>query len=116
MGKKHKDPKTKKRSYGGKKLPIVESPSGEFYLADTEYDNLGHGSFEGQRTGKLEGPSQRAIKGRGKGAKNVRVYNEGGDPIFLQDTSPIKQKYSGQSRMGSAIKRWLSLDKFKWEN
>lgn len=111
MGKKHKDPKTKKISYGGKKLPIVESPSGEFYLADREYDNLGHGSFQGQETGKLEGPSRRAIKGRGKGAKNVRVYNKGGDAIFLQDTSPAKQKYSSQSGMESAVKRWQSPHK-----
>ena len=72
MGKKHKKPKIKMRSYGGsEELPIVKSKQGlfkkpEFHLADQKYDNLGHGGFEGQYTGKLEGPSQRAIKGKGK--------------------------------------------------
>ena len=105
------------RSYGGgKELPIVKEKQGlfkkpEFYLADQKYDNLGHGDFEGQYTGKLEGSSQRAIKGKGKKAKNVRVYSEGGDPIFLQDTSPMKQKYSSQSGMESAVKRWQSPHK-----
>jgi len=117
MAKKTKKPKIKMRSYGGgKELPIVKDKQGlfkkpEFYLADQKYDNLGHGSFEGQTTGKLKGSSQRAIKGKGKKAKNVRVENEGGDPIFLQDTSPIKQKYSSQSGMESAVKRWQSPNK-----
>lgn len=117
MGKKHRKPKTKMKSYGGgKELPIVKDKQGlfkkpEFYLADQKYDNLGHGTFEGQYTGKLEGPSQRAIRGKGKKAKNVRVHNEGGDPIFLQDTSPMKQKYSSQSGMESAVKRWKSPNK-----
>jgi hypothetical protein len=117
MGKKNRKPKIKMRSYGeGKELPIVKSKQGlfkkpEFYLADQKYDNLGHGDFEGQYTGKLEGPSQRAIKGKGKKAKNVRVHSEGGDPIFLQDTSPMKQKYSSQSGMESAVKRWQSPHK-----
>jgi len=114
MGKKHRKPKTKMKSYGGgEELPIVKDKQGlfkkpEFYLADQKYDNLGHGTFEGQYTGKLEGPSQRAIKGKGKKAKNVRVNSEGGDPIFLQDTSPMEQKYSSQSGMDSAVKRWKS--------
>ena len=118
MGKKHRKPKTKMRSYGGEELPIVKTKEGlfkkpEFYLADEKFDNLGHGDFVGQDTGKLEGPSKRAIKGKGKGAKNVRVYSEGGDgdPIFLQDTSPMKQKYSSQSGMQSAVKRWESPHK-----
>lgn len=120
MGKKHRKPKTKMRSYGGEELPIVKTKEGlfkkpEFYLADEKFDSLGHGDFVGQDTGKLEGPSQRAIKGKGKNAKNVRVYSEfgDGDPIFLQDTSPIKQKYSSKSAMNKAVKKWLSLDKFK---
>ena len=107
------------KSYGGgEELPIVKSKQGlfkkpEFYLADQKYDSLGHGDFVGQNTGKLEGPSQRAIKGKGKKAKNVRVYSEfgKGDPIFLQDTSPMKQKYSSQSGMESAVKRWQSPHK-----
>ena len=117
MGKKHRKPKVKMMSYGGgEELPIVKSKQGlfkkpEFYLADQKYDNLGHGNFVGQDTGKLEGPSQRAIKGKGKKAKNVRVHSEGGDPIFLQDTSPIQQKYSSQSGMESAVKRWKSPHK-----
>jgi hypothetical protein len=118
MGKKHRKPKVKMRSYGGEELPIVKTKEGlfkkpEFYLADEKFDSLGHGDFVGQDTGKLEGPSKRAIKGKGKKAKNVRVYSEGGDgdPIFLQDTSPIKQKYSSQSGMESAVKRWQSPNK-----
>ena len=88
-----KKPKIKMRSYAeGEELPVVKSKQGlfkkpEFYLADQKYDNLGHGDFQGQYTGKLEGPSQRAIKGKGKKVGNVRVMSKGGDPIFLQDTS-----------------------------
>ncbi len=117
MGKKHRKPKVKMMSYGGgEELPIVKSKQGlfkkpEFYLADQKYDSLGHGDFVGQNTGKLEGPSQRAIKGKGKKAKNVRVHSQGGDPIFLQDTSPMEQKYSSQSGMESAVKRWQSPHK-----
>ena len=118
MGKKYRKPKGKMRSYGGKELPIVKTKEGlfkkpEFYLADEKFDSLGHGDFVGQDTGKLEGPSQRAIKGKGKKAKNVRVYSKfgEGDPIFLQDTSPMEQKYSSQSGMESAVKRWQSPHK-----
>lgn len=107
---KRKKPKVKMRSYGdGEKVPVVKS-GGDFYLADQKYDNLGHGEFSGQTTGKLEGPSKRAIKGKGKKSANVRVTNEGGDPIFLKDTSPMKMKndYSSMKSMGQAIAKWTS--------
>jgi hypothetical protein len=88
---KNRKPKVKFRSYGsGEKLPIVKS-EGNFYLADQSYENIGHGDFIGQNTTKLEGPSKRAIKGKGKKSKNVRVYNDKGDPIFLEDTSSMKR-------------------------
>jgi hypothetical protein len=115
---KRQAPKVKMRSYGdGEKLPIVKS-GGDFYLADQKYDNLGHGEFEGQMTGKLQGPSKRAIKGKGKKSANVRVgYGEDrasddGDPIFLQDTSPIniKNDYSSMRSMGQAVAKWTSPD------
>jgi len=107
-----KKPKVKMRSYGsGEKLPVVKS-GGDFFLADQKYDNLGHGKFEGQTTGKLEGPSKRAIKGKGKKSGNVRVSSklEGGDPIFLEDTSPMKMKndYSSMKSMGQAVAKWTS--------
>ena len=107
---KRKKPKVKMRSYGdGEKVPVVKS-GGDFYLADQKYDNLGHGEFSGQTTGKLEGPSKRAIKGKGKKSANVRVTNEGGDPIFLKDTSPMKMKndYSSMKSMGQAVAKWTS--------
>ena len=70
-----KKPKIKMRSYGGgEKIPVVKS-GGDFYLADKKYDNLGHGEFSGQTTGKLEGPSKRAIKGKGKKSANVRAVS-----------------------------------------
>tara|TARA_X000001382_G_scaffold7008_1_gene5411 strand:- start:4734 stop:5525 length:792 start_codon:yes stop_codon:yes gene_type:complete len=88
---KNRKPKVKFRSYGsGEKLPIVKS-DGNFYLADQSYENIGHGDFIGQNTTKLEGPSKRAIRGKGKKSKNVRVYNDKGDPIFLEDTSSMKR-------------------------
>ena len=105
-----KKPKVKMRSYGGgEKIPVVKS-GGDFYLADQKYDNLGHGEFSGQTTGKLEGPSKRAIKGKGKKSANVRVTNEKGDPIFLQDTSSMKIKndYSSMKSMGQAVAKWTS--------
>ena len=81
-----KKPKFKMRNYGGEDLPVIKQ-GGEFYLADEKYDNVGHGKFFGDEVSKLEGPNKRALKGKGKKAKNVRVMSEGGDPIFLQDTS-----------------------------
>lgn len=107
-----KKPKVKMRSYGsGEKLPVVKSGK-DFYLADEKFDSKGHGKFVGQTTGKLEGPSKRAIKGKGKKSGNVRVSSklEGGDPIFLEDTSPMKMKndYSSMKSMGQAVARWTS--------
>ena len=81
-----KKPKFKMRNYGGEDLPVIKS-GGEFYLADEKYDNVGHGKFFGDEVSKLEGPNKRALKGKGKKVGNVRVMSEGGDPIFLQDTS-----------------------------
>ena len=107
-----KKPKVKMRSYGsGEKLPVVKSGK-DFYLADEKFDSKGHGKFVGQTTGKLEGPSKRAIKGKGKKSGNVRVSSklEVGDPIFLEDTSPMKMKndYSSMKSMGQAVARWTS--------
>ena len=116
---KRQAPKVKMRSYGdGEKLPIVKS-GGDFYLADQKYDNLGHGEFEGQMTGKLQGPSKRAIKGKGKKSANVRVghgenrASDDGNVIFLEDTSPIKIKndYSSMRSMGQAVAKWTSPHK-----
>jgi len=113
---KRQTPKVKMRSYGGgEKLPIVKSGD-DFFLADQKYDNLGHGKFEGQMTGKLQGPSKRAIKGKGKKSANVRVghgsnrASDDGDPIFLEDTSSMKMKndYSSMKSMGQAVARWTS--------
>ena len=109
---KKQTPKVKMRSYGsGEKLPVVKSGK-DFYLADEKFDSKGHGKFVGQTTGKLEGPSKRAIKGKGKKSGNVRVSSklEGGDPIFLEDTSPMKMKndYSSMKSMGQAVARWTS--------
>ena len=81
-----KKPKFKMRNYGGEDLPVIKQ-GGEFYLADEKYDNVGHGKFFGDEVSKLEGPNKRALKGKGKKVGNVRVMSEGGDPIFLQDTS-----------------------------
>jgi len=111
----NKKPKVKMRSYGGgEKLPVVKSGK-DFYLADQKFDSKGHGEFVGQTTGKLEGPSKRAIKGKGKKSANVRVSSrlEGGDPIFLEDTSPMKMKndYSSMKSMGQAVARWTSPNK-----
>ena len=106
-------PKVKMRSYGGgEKLPVVKTGD-DFFLADQKYDNLGHGEFVGQTTGKLEGPSKRAIKGKGKKSGNVRVadkQDEVGNEIFLKDTSPMKMKndYSSMESMGQAIASWTS--------
>ena len=108
--------KVKMRSYGGgEKLPIVKTGK-DFYLADQKYDNLGVGEFSGQKTGKLEGPSKRAIKGKGKKSGNVRVadkQDEVGNEIFLKDTSPMKMKndYSSMKSMGQAVARWTSPNK-----
>ena len=116
---KRQTPKVKMRSYGGgEKLPIVKTGK-DFYLADQKYDNLGHGEFEGQMTGKLQGPSKRAIKGKGKKSANVRVghgsnrASDDGDPIFLEDTSSMKMKndYSSMKSMGQAVARWTSPHK-----
>ncbi len=81
------------------------------FFSQGNYQSRENTLIIGQYTGKLEGPSQRAIKGKGKKAKNVRVHSQGGDPIFLQDTSPMEQKYSSQSGMESAVKRWQSPHK-----
>lgn len=116
---KRQTPKVKMRSYGGgEKLPIVKTGD-DFFLADQKYDNLGHGEFEGQTTGKLQGPSKRAIKGKGKKSANVRVghgsnrASDDGDPIFLEDTSPVNMKndYSSMKSMGQAVARWTSPNK-----
>lgn len=110
---KKQTPKVKMRSYGGgEKLPIVKTGK-DFYLADQKYDNLGVGEFSGQKTGKLEGPSKRAIKGKGKKSGNVRVadkQDEVGNEIFLKDTSPMKMEndYSSMKSMGQAVARWTS--------
>tara|TARA_R110000803_G_scaffold37040_3_gene79771 strand:+ start:11447 stop:12163 length:717 start_codon:yes stop_codon:yes gene_type:complete len=107
-----KKPKVKMRSYGGgEKLPVVKS-GGNFYLSGGDYDSKGHGKFIGETTSKLEGPSKRAIKGKGKKSANVRVSSrlEGGDPIFLEDTSPMKMKndYSSMKSMGQSVAQWTS--------
>ena len=116
---KRQTPKVKMRSYGGgEKLPIVQTGK-DFYLADQKYDNLGHGEFEGQMTGKLQGPSKRAIKGKGKKSANVRVghgsnrASDDGDAVFLEDTSTKKMKndYSSMKSMGQAIASWTSPNK-----
>ncbi len=113
---KKQTPKVKMRSYGGgEKLPIVKTGK-DFYLADQKYDNLGVGEFSGQKTGKLEGPSKRAIKGKGKKSGNVRVadkQDEVGNEIFLKDTSLMKMKndYSSMKSMGQAIAKWTSPNK-----
>lgn len=111
---KKQTPKVKMRSYGGgEKLPIVKTGK-DFYLADQKYDNLGVGEFSGQKTGKLEGPSKRAIKGKGKKSGNVRVadkQDEVGNEIFLKDTSPMKNDYSSMKSMGQAVARWTSPNK-----
>lgn len=113
---KRQTPKVKMRSYGGgEKLPIVKSGK-DFYLSGGDYDSKGHGKFIGEATGRLEGPSRRAIKGKGKKSANVRVghgsnrASDGGDPIFLEDTSPVKMKndYSSMKSMGQAVARWTS--------
>ena len=117
---KKQTPKVKMRSYGGgEKLPIVKTGK-DFYLADQKYDNLGVGEFSGQKTGKLEGPSKRAIKGKGKKSGNVRVadkQDEVGNEIFLKDTSPMKIKndYSSMKSMGQAVARWTSPNKLTGE-
>jgi len=113
---KKQTPKVKMRSYGGgEKLPIVKTGK-DFYLADQKYDNLGVGEFSGQKTGKLEGPSKRAIKGKGKKSANVRVadkQDEVGNEIFLKDTSPMNMKndYSSMKSMGQAVAKWTSPNK-----
>ena len=112
---KRQTPKVKMRSYGGgEKLPIVKTGD-DFYLSSGDYDNKGHGKFVGETTSKLEGPSKRAIKGKGKKSANVRVASslEDGDAIFLEDTSPMKMKndYSSMKSMGQAIASWTSPNK-----
>ena len=109
-----KKPKVKMRSYGsGEKLPVVKSGK-DFYLADEKFDSKGHGKFVGQTTGKLEGPSKRAIKGKGK--KSANVLSVTGDVANVMDVEsyetfdlPIPAELKDQVTEGCEILYWTIL-------
>ena len=126
MGKKYKKPKIKMRSYGdGQELPTIKSKEGlfkkpEFFLIGGDYyDPESNTKFPGESTTPIKGPSKRAIKGKGKrsGEAYLEIGRDSGRPTHADDfaamenINPIKQKYSSQSGMESAVKRWQSPHK-----
>ena len=126
MGKKHRKPKVKMRSYGGgEELPIVKSKQGlfkkpEFFLIGGDYyDPESNTKFPGESTTPIKGPSKRAIKGKGKrsGEAYLEIGHDSGRPTHADDfaamenITPIQQKCSSQSGMESAVKRWQSPHK-----
>lgn len=126
MAKKIKKPKIKMRSYGGgKELPTVKSKEGlfkkpEFFLIGGDYyDPESNTKFSGESTTPIKGPSKRAIKGKGKrsGEAYLEIGRDSGRPTHADDfaamenITPIQQKYSSQSGMESAVKRWQSPHK-----
>ena len=118
---KGRKPKIKMRSYGeGVELPVLKSKQGlfkkpEFYLEYKNFTDTGHGDYSGQDSSKLHGPSQRAIKGKGKKSGEVYVGVTSNpdetqtDVSYLENVSPVPKKgYPEQTYMQKAVDKWKS--------